>query len=303
MLIITPRLRRYYLLLTLLAILLIILGCDRLAAAPDFQVTRFDGGSFQLSELTGQEAVVINFWYPSCPPCREEMPHFEAVWQDMQGQETGGKDVRFLGLFVPQGFDTEQDARDFVAELGLTFDFATDLQALISQTYEVQYFPTTYFINKKGRVFQQEISNLDREGLTAIVSPNDRGLGIAGERGKWRHRLCPQLSILNALEGLLLVIRWVHAVSAVAWVGGGIFYVLVLRPAAVRSPLAADARRSIGEEFRGLVHTVMAVLLITGIILSASRLTGNGLSLYYVVVLGIKIALAFYMFYVVRVHA
>ncbi len=88
--------------------------------------------------------------------------------------------------------------------------------------------------------------------------------------------------------------------SAVAWVGGGIFYVLVLRPAAVRSPLAADARRSIGEEFRGLVHTVMAVLLITGIILSASRLTGNGLSLYYVVVLGIKIALAFYMFYVVR---
>ena len=102
------------------------------------------------------------------------------------------------------------------------------------------------------------------------------------------------------LDGLLLVIRWVHAVSAVAWVGGGIFYVLVLRPAAVRSPLPAAARRSIGEEFRGLVHTVMAVLLITGIILSASRLTGNGVSLYYVVVLGIKIALAFYMFYVVR---
>ena len=88
--------------------------------------------------------------------------------------------------------------------------------------------------------------------------------------------------------------------SAVAWVGGGIFYVLVLRPASTRSPLAAEARRSIGEEFRGLVHTVMAVLLITGIILSASRLTGNGVSLYYVVVLGIKIALAFYMFYVVR---
>ncbi len=88
--------------------------------------------------------------------------------------------------------------------------------------------------------------------------------------------------------------------SAVAWVGGGIFYVLVLRPASARSPRAAEARRSIGEEFRGLVHTVMAVLLITGIILSASRLTANGVSLYYVVVLGIKISLAFYMFYVVR---
>ena len=170
MLISTTKLRFSGILLALLAILLTILGCSRLAAAPDFQVTQFDGASFRLSELTGREAVVINFWYPSCPPCREEMPHFEEVWQEIQSQEAGGKKVRFLGLFVPQGFDTEQDARDFVADLGLTFDFATDLQAKISQAYGVKYFPTTYFIDKKGRVFQQEISNLDRERLTEIIS-------------------------------------------------------------------------------------------------------------------------------------
>ncbi len=170
MLISSPQLHRFYLLLASLATLLIILGCNRLPAAPDFQVTLFDGGSFQLSELIGQEAVVINFWYPSCPPCREEMPHFEEVWQEMQGQKTQGENVRFLGLFVPQGFDTEQDARNFVAELGLTFEFATDLQANIAKSYEIQYFPTTYFIDKKGRVFQEEISNLDRERLTAIIS-------------------------------------------------------------------------------------------------------------------------------------
>ena len=175
MLINTPQLRRSYLLLASLAALLIILGCNRLASAPDFQVTRFDGGSFQLSALTGQQAVVMNFWYPSCPPCREEMPHFQEVWQEMQGPESQGKDVRFLGLFVPQGFDTEQDARDFVAELGLTFDFATDLQARIAQAYEVEYFPTTYFINKEGRVFRLEISNLDRERLTAIISQMTEG--------------------------------------------------------------------------------------------------------------------------------
>ena len=105
---------------------------------------------------------------------------------------------------------------------------------------------------------------------------------------------------MSPLDGILLVIRWVHALAAVAWVGGGIFYVLVLGPAGRRSPLSTESRRSIGEEFRGLVHTVMAVLLITGIILSASRLTADRVSLYYVVVLGVKIALAFYMFYVVR---
>ena len=151
----THHLYRYYLLLASLAVFLSILGCNRLEAAPDFQVTRFDGSSFQLSALTGREAVVLNFWYPSCPPCREEMPHFEEVWQETQGQ-----DVRFLGLFVPQGIDTEQDARDFVAELGLTFDFATDQQARVAQAYQVEYFPTTYFINKEGQVFRQQFSRL-----------------------------------------------------------------------------------------------------------------------------------------------
>ena len=170
MLISTPHLCRSFLILASLSALLIILGCARLERAPDFQVNQFNGGTFRLSEVTGQNAVVINFWYPSCPPCREEMPHFEEVWQ-----ETRGKDVRFLGLFVPQGFDTEKDAQDFVAELGLTFDFATDLQAQIAQVYEIEYFPTTYFINKEGRVFQQEISNLDRESLTAILSRMTEG--------------------------------------------------------------------------------------------------------------------------------
>ena len=170
MLDITPNLRSAYLLLASLAALLFILGCNRLEAAPDFQVIQFDGSSFQLSELTGQKAVVINFWYPSCPPCREEMPHFEETWQ-----EIGDKDVKFLGLFVPQGFDSEQDARDFVAELGLTFDFATDLQARVAQAYEVKYFPTTYFINKEGRVFRQEISNLDRGSLSAIIAQMTEG--------------------------------------------------------------------------------------------------------------------------------
>ena len=168
---------RYHLLLASLAVFLIILilGCNRLEAAPDFQVVRFDGSSFRLSELTGQQAVVLNFWYPSCQPCLDEMPHFEEVWQEMQVQGGQGKDVRFLGLFVPQGLDTEQNARDFVAKLELTFDFATDLQASIAQAYEVKVFPTTYFINKKGRVIRQEIGRLDRESLTAIIAQMTEG--------------------------------------------------------------------------------------------------------------------------------
>ena len=105
---------------------------------------------------------------------------------------------------------------------------------------------------------------------------------------------------MNVLDWILLVIRWGHALSAVAWVGGGMFYVLVLSPARRRAPLPEDSSRAVGDEFRGLVNTAMAVLLVTGIVLAASRLTADTVTIPYVAVLALKIGLALYMFYVVR---
>ena len=106
---------------------------------------------------------------------------------------------------------------------------------------------------------------------------------------------------MNVLDWILLVIRWGHALAAVAWVGGGIFYLMVLRPALQQARgLPAETSRSIGVEFRGLVSTAIAILLVTGVLLSVSRLTGDAVTSPYVAVLVVKIALALYMFYVVR---
>ena len=132
--------------------------------AADFQVTLFDGSSFRLSDQIGKNAVVLNFWYPSCPPCREEMPALQEAWQRVQDQ-----DVLFLGVFVPQGFDSEQDARDFIQEIGSTYDFATDRMAKIAQEYRLEFFPKTYFIDKSGRVFRDMISALDADEITDVV--------------------------------------------------------------------------------------------------------------------------------------
>jgi peroxiredoxin len=153
-----------------LLVLLLAAACAPPRTAADFQVTLFDGSDFQLSRQAGQSAVVVNFWYPSCPPCREEMPEFEKAWRRYQGDG-----VRFLGLFVPLGIDSEQDARDFVDELGLTFDFATDRNASIAGSYQVEYFPTTYFIDARGRVSRMEISNLDLETIAGIIDDMDLG--------------------------------------------------------------------------------------------------------------------------------
>ena len=139
--------------------------------ARDFQVTQFDGETFRLSEQIKSDVVVLNFWYPSCPPCREEMPAFQEAWLELQDQS-----VRFLGLFVPQGFDSEQDARDFVSELGLTFPFATDRLALIADAYDLEAFPKTYFIDTNGKIVATHLSRLTTDQITGLVR------GIISER-------------------------------------------------------------------------------------------------------------------------
>ena len=123
-----------------------------------------DGGRFSLSEQYADNVVVVNFWYPSCPPCREEMPEFQRAWEELEGEP-----VRFLGLFVPRGFDTENTAREFVAELGLTFDFATDHRETIATAYGIEFYPTTWFIDRGGKVAATFVSALDAERITSIV--------------------------------------------------------------------------------------------------------------------------------------
>jgi uncharacterized membrane protein len=96
----------------------------------------------------------------------------------------------------------------------------------------------------------------------------------------------------------LLAVRWAHALAAVAWVGGSIFFLLVLRPALSKTEgrEAGLAGELVGREFRGLVDTCVVVLVLTGVVLTFDRLTSPVIGVSYVVTLGLKVALAVGMF-------
>ena len=105
---------------------------------------------------------------------------------------------------------------------------------------------------------------------------------------------------MDVLDWILVAIRWIHALAAVAWVGGGIFYVLVLRPSRKQAGDGGPRERhATAQEFRSLVNTAIGVLLLTGVILSVSRLA-DAATIPYMAVLALKIGLALYMFYTVR---
>ena len=109
--------------------------------APDFTLQTFNGESITLSDLQGQ-VVVINFWASWCDPCREEAAYLEATWRKYEGQG-----VMFLGVDY---VDTEREALAYLDEFDITYPNGPDLGTRISDMYNIQGVPETYFVGKDG---------------------------------------------------------------------------------------------------------------------------------------------------------
>lgn len=111
--------------------------------APDFTLQGFDGRTVTLSELRGQ-VVIINFWASWCDPCREEAAYLEQTWRKYKDQG-----VIFLGVDY---VDTEKAALAYIEEFDITYINGPDLKTRISDAYNIQGVPETFFIAKNGEV-------------------------------------------------------------------------------------------------------------------------------------------------------
>lgn len=120
-------------------------------AAPEFTLTSFSGETITLSELRGQ-VVVLNFWASWCPPCREEAPYLEQTWRKYREQG-----VIFVGVNYA---DTDSEALAYLDEFDITYFNGVDLGTRISQDYNMQGVPETYFIDKQGQIHSVYIGPL-----------------------------------------------------------------------------------------------------------------------------------------------
>ncbi len=101
---------------------------------------------------------------------------------------------------------------------------------------------------------------------------------------------------MPVLDVILLIIRWAHALAAVTWIGGSLFMLLAARPALRSVDADGLVGRVLAAEFRPIVVTAIAVLIVTGVILTVDRLTSDAAGIAYTIVLVAKILLAVYAF-------
>lgn len=111
--------------------------------APDFSLTGFDGRDVTLSELRGQ-VVIVNFWASWCLPCREEAAYLERTWLKYKD-----KGVVFIGVDYA---DTEMKALAYIQEFNITYLNGPDIGTRISQAYNIQGVPETFFVAKNGEL-------------------------------------------------------------------------------------------------------------------------------------------------------
>lgn len=136
--------------------------------APDFTLTLYGtetrqaGETLRLSDLKGKP-VVLNFWFPSCPPCVAEMPEFERAFQN---HKTYG--VEFVGVQLV-GVDTAADGQNFVSEVGVTYALGPDEDDIITK-YKVNGFPMTVFIDREQNVVRRWQGVLNEGKMEEILS-------------------------------------------------------------------------------------------------------------------------------------
>jgi peroxiredoxin len=121
--------------------------------APDFAVPDLSGQAVRLSGLRGQ-VVLLNLWTTWCPPCREEMPSMEKLYQRL-------KDRGFVLLAVSQDEAGKAAVEPFVRDLGLTFPVLVDPEHQVGDRFNVWGYPESFIIDREGRVVERVIGPRD----------------------------------------------------------------------------------------------------------------------------------------------
>ncbi|MGH8068541.1 MAG: peroxiredoxin family protein [Candidatus Entotheonellia bacterium] len=121
----------------------------RTLIAPDFALPDLEGKARRLSDFQGK-VVLLNFWATWCPPCRAEMPSMETLYQAYQNQG-------FVILAVSSDVQGASIVQPFMVEYRLSFPALLDMTGRVSGMYGVRSIPTSYLLDRQGRVVSREI--------------------------------------------------------------------------------------------------------------------------------------------------
>jgi peroxiredoxin len=114
------------------------------AVAPAFAAPSLEtGDSVSLASFRGSP-LVLNLWATWCPPCREETPYLQSIYERYRGAG-----LQMVGVTV-DGRRAAETAREFLREVGATYAQLHDPTMHVSDVFQIIGLPATYVIDAEG---------------------------------------------------------------------------------------------------------------------------------------------------------
>lgn len=120
----------------------------------DFEAVDLSGDSVKLSDYKGK-IIFLNFWATWCPPCREEMPVMQQIYEDYKDEDVVILAVNPTIVELQGGRDSDRaqkKVKEFLADKDYTFPIFFDEENKAWSIYQQRGIPVNYIIDKQGIV-------------------------------------------------------------------------------------------------------------------------------------------------------
>ena len=126
--------------------------------APDFPAVALPARTpLTLGEAYRGKVILLNVWATWCAPCRIEMPSMQRLHEKFQGTD-------FVIVAVSIDREGPEVVKQFVNELGLTFDVLHDPTTDIERIYQTTGVPESFIIDRNGVIIKKVIGAAEWDG-------------------------------------------------------------------------------------------------------------------------------------------
>jgi peroxiredoxin len=129
--------------------------------APELTLTDSQGVTHSLADYRGQ-VVLVNLWATWCPPCKEEMPSLQSLYNKYV-------DRGFTVIAINDG-DPTSDVLQFIKDYQLTFPVWLDPTYIATeQAFKTANLPSSFVIDRNGTVRLMWVGGISRRMLDKYV--------------------------------------------------------------------------------------------------------------------------------------
>lgn len=134
---------------------------EKVLEAREWSLKKLDGSILDSASLRGR-VIVFNFWATWCPPCRQEIPGLVAL-----EREYGPRGLTVVGASLDQ--DGVEAVRKFVQAQSINYPVGLGDETLVDAFGGVESIPTTFIIDRGGRVVTRLVGFETKEVLEKAI--------------------------------------------------------------------------------------------------------------------------------------